>query len=152
MLPSSKLQRESAKKPLKEWEQKLKNWNNQQLLKSNHTQIHQLPLEMLWKQLSYFWANRITISRWIIDIPMIFHNDIAKKQSVFFRNGKIFGYSWEKWARNGYKLLKIFGWQRCWWHRYVSDFMMMTDFRCLWQNHYVDDFFRYVGDFLNVMN
>ena len=34
----------------------------------------------------------------------------------------------------------------------VSDFMMMTDFRCRWQNHYVGDFFRYVGDFLNLLN
>ena len=30
--------------------------------------------------------------------------------------------------------------------------MMGTDLRCWWQNHYVDDFFRYVGDFLNVLN
>ena len=30
--------------------------------------------------------------------------------------------------------------------------MMVTDFRCWWQNHYVGDFFRYVGDFLNVLN
>ena len=29
---------------------------------------------------------------------------------------------------------------------------MVTDFRCWWQNHYVGDFFRYVGDFLNVLN
>ena len=43
-------------------------------------------------------------------------------------------------------------WQWCWWHRYVGDFMMVTDFRCWWQNHYVSDFFRYVGDFLNVLN
>ena len=43
-------------------------------------------------------------------------------------------------------------WQWCWWHRYVGDFMMVTDFRCRWQNHYVGDFFRYVGDFLNVLN
>ena len=34
----------------------------------------------------------------------------------------------------------------------VGDFMMVTDFRCRWQNHYVGDFFRYVGDFLNVLN
>ena len=26
------------------------------------------------------------------------------------------------------------------------------DLRCWWQNHYVGDFFRYVGDFLNVLN
>ena len=43
-------------------------------------------------------------------------------------------------------------WQWCWWHRYVGDFMMVTDLRCWWQNHYVGDFFRYVGDFLNVLN
>ena len=43
-------------------------------------------------------------------------------------------------------------WQWCWWHRYVGNFMMMTDLRCWWQNHYVGDFFRYVGDFLNVLN
>ena len=30
--------------------------------------------------------------------------------------------------------------------------MMMTDFRCRWQNHYGGDFFRYVGNFLNVLN
>ena len=30
--------------------------------------------------------------------------------------------------------------------------MMVTDFRCWWQNHYVGDFFRYVGDFLSVLN
>ena len=30
--------------------------------------------------------------------------------------------------------------------------MMVTDFRCWWQNHYVGDFFRYVSDFLNVLN
>ena len=30
--------------------------------------------------------------------------------------------------------------------------MMVTDFRCWWQNHYVDDFFRYVVDFLFVLN
>ena len=46
---------------------------------------------------------------------------------------------------------EIFRWQWCWWHRYVSDFMMVTDFRCWW-NHYVGDCFRYVGDFLNVLN
>ena len=34
----------------------------------------------------------------------------------------------------------------------VGDFMMVTDFKCWWQNHYVGDFFRYVGDFLNVLN
>jgi len=34
----------------------------------------------------------------------------------------------------------------------VGDFMMVTDFRCWWQNHYVVKFFRYVGDFLNVLN
>ena len=34
----------------------------------------------------------------------------------------------------------------------VGDFMMVTDFRCWWHNHYVDDFFRYVDDFLNVLN
>ena len=28
----------------------------------------------------------------------------------------------------------------------------MTYLRCWWQNHYVGDFFRYVGDFLNVLN
>ena len=30
--------------------------------------------------------------------------------------------------------------------------MLVTDLRCWWQNHYVGDFFRYVGDFLNVLN
>ena len=30
--------------------------------------------------------------------------------------------------------------------------MMVTYFRCWWQNHYVGDFFRYVGDFLNILN
>ena len=30
--------------------------------------------------------------------------------------------------------------------------MMVTDFGCRWQNYYVGDFFRYVGDFLNVLN
>ena len=30
--------------------------------------------------------------------------------------------------------------------------MIVTDLRCWWQNHYVGDFFRYVGDFLNVLN
>ena len=30
--------------------------------------------------------------------------------------------------------------------------MMVTDLRCWWQNHYVGEFFRYVGDFLNVLN
>ena len=44
------------------------------------------------------------------------------------------------------------GWQWCWWHRYVGNFMMVTDLRCWLQNHYVGDFFRYVGDFLNVLN
>ena len=34
----------------------------------------------------------------------------------------------------------------------VGDSMMVTDFRYCWQNHYVGDFFRYVGDFLNVLN
>ena len=34
----------------------------------------------------------------------------------------------------------------------VGDFMMVTDLRCCWQNHYVGDFFRYVVDFLNVLN
>ena len=43
-------------------------------------------------------------------------------------------------------------WQWCWWHRYVGDFMMVTDLRCWLQNHYVGDFFRYVGDFLYVLN
>ena len=43
-------------------------------------------------------------------------------------------------------------WQWCWWHRYVGDFMMVTDLKCWWQNHYAGDFFRYVGDFLNVLN
>ena len=47
---------------------------------------------------------------------------------------------------------RLWGWQWCWWHRYVGDFMMATDFRCWWQNHYVGDLFRYVGDFLNVLN
>ena len=48
--------------------------------------------------------------------------------------------------------LIIFRWQWCWWHRYFGDFMMVTDFRCWWQNHYVGDFFRYVGDFLYILN
>ena len=43
-------------------------------------------------------------------------------------------------------------WQWCWWHPYVGDFMMVTDFRYWWQNYFVDYFFRYVGDFLNVLN
>ena len=30
--------------------------------------------------------------------------------------------------------------------------MMVTDFGCWCQNHYVNDYFRYVGDFLNVLN
>ena len=30
--------------------------------------------------------------------------------------------------------------------------MIVTDFGCWWQNHYVGDFFRYVGDFLNILN
>ena len=30
--------------------------------------------------------------------------------------------------------------------------MLVTDFGCWWQNNYVGDFFRYVGDFLNVLN
>ena len=34
----------------------------------------------------------------------------------------------------------------------VGDFMMVTDLRCCWQNHYVGDFFRYVCNFLNVLN
>ena len=34
----------------------------------------------------------------------------------------------------------------------VGDFMMVTGLRFWWQNHYVGDFFRYVGDFLNVLN
>ena len=34
----------------------------------------------------------------------------------------------------------------------VGDFMMVTDFRFWSQNHYVCDFFRYVGDFLNILN
>ena len=34
----------------------------------------------------------------------------------------------------------------------VGDFMMATDLRCWRQNHYVGDFFRYVGDFLYVLN
>ena len=38
------------------------------------------------------------------------------------------------------------------WHFYVGDFTMVTDLRCWWQNHYFGDFFRYVGDFLNVLN
>ena len=29
---------------------------------------------------------------------------------------------------------------------------MVTDFKCWWQNHYVGDFFRYVVDFLNLLN
>ena len=49
-------------------------------------------------------------------------------------------------------LVLVNGWQWCWWHRYVGDFMMVTDFRYWWQNHYVGDFFRYIGDFLNVLN
>ena len=43
-------------------------------------------------------------------------------------------------------------WHWCWWHRYVGDFMMVTHFRCWWQNHNIGGFFRYVGDFLNVLN
>ena len=39
-----------------------------------------------------------------------------------------------------------YGWQWCWWHHYVGDI------RCWWQNHYIGDFFRYVGDFLDVLN
>ena len=30
--------------------------------------------------------------------------------------------------------------------------MLVTDLRCWWHNQYVGDFFRYVGDFLNVLN
>ena len=30
--------------------------------------------------------------------------------------------------------------------------MLVTDLRYWWQNHYVGDFFRYVGDFLHVLN
>ena len=30
--------------------------------------------------------------------------------------------------------------------------MIVTDFRRWWQNHNVGDFFRYVGEFLNVLN
>ena len=58
-----------------------------------------------------------------------------------------------KWIKDLIVWAQLFKrWQRCWWHRYVGDFMMMTDFRCWWQNHYIGDFFRYVGDFLNVLN
>ena len=31
-------------------------------------------------------------------------------------------------------------------------FILVTDLRCWWQSHYVGHFFRYVGDFLNVLN
>ena len=34
----------------------------------------------------------------------------------------------------------------------VGDSMMATDLRCWWQNPYVGYFFRYIGDFLNVLN
>ena len=34
----------------------------------------------------------------------------------------------------------------------VDDFMMVTDFKSWWQNHNIGDFFRYVGEFLNVLN
>ena len=35
---------------------------------------------------------------------------------------------------------------------FVGDFMMVNDLRCWYNNHYISDFFRYVGDFLNVLN
>ena len=31
-------------------------------------------------------------------------------------------------------------------------FMLVIDSGCWWQNHYMGDFFRYVDDFLNVLN
>ena len=34
----------------------------------------------------------------------------------------------------------------------VGDFVMATDLRCWWQNHYAGDFFRYIDNFLNVLN
>ena len=40
----------------------------------------------------------------------------------------------------------------CWGQSYIGYFMMVADFRCCWQNHYVADFFRYVGDFLKILN
>ena len=53
--------------------------------------------------------------------------------------------------REGNCFIRFCRQQLCWWHRYVDD-LMMTDMRCWWQNHYVGDFFRYVSDFVNVLN
>ena len=53
---------------------------------------------------------------------------------------------WNSWK------IELWRWQWCWWHRYVGDFMMVTVYRCWWQNHNACDFFRYIGDFLNVLN
>ena len=64
---------------------------------------------------------------------------------------KIFGPDGRYWFSQTYLVL-IRGWQWYWWHYYVVDFMMVTDFRCWLPNHYVGDFFRYVGDFLKVLN
>ena len=43
------------------------------------------------------------------------------------------------------------GWQWCWW-LYDGDWLEMLVTNSWWQNHYVGAFFRYVGDFLNVLN
>jgi len=72
------------------------------------------------------------------------------------QNGKgthhvLFMKGW-KYSRNYASSVTEDRWQWCWWHPYVGDFMMVTNFRCWWQNHYVSDFFRYVSDFLNVLN
>ena len=59
----------------------------------------------------------------------------------------------QRFFRNLYNIYhNLWWWQWCWWHRYVGDFTMVTDLRCWWQNHFVGDFFRYIGDFLNVLN
>ena len=34
----------------------------------------------------------------------------------------------------------------------VGDFMIVIDLRCWWRNHHVVDFFRYVSDFLTILN
>ena len=80
-----------------------------------------------------------------------FHQKASILKSCFFRNFHRKS-SFQCNKKFQQKFCSFERWHWCWWHRYVDDFMMVTDFRCWCQNHYVDDLFRYVGDFLNVLN
>ena len=55
------------------------------------------------------------------------------------------------WAQRYLAVIVMLMTSLCWWC-YIGDVMLVTDFRCWWQNHYVGNFFRYVCDFLNVLN